>query len=192
MRIIGLTGPTGAGKSSLTAVAEALGFQVIDCDKTARRAVERQSDGLKALVKAFGEDILLANGELDRKALAQKAFKSSLGTELLNKTLFPFITELLIKEFKEEYILLDAPTLIESGLNKKCSVVIAVLADGEKRLERICRRDGLTREEALLRMNAGKDGEFYKQNSDYIIYNNGKTAELEKKFAEILTEIKER
>ncbi|MBR2040179.1 MAG: dephospho-CoA kinase [Clostridia bacterium] len=192
MKIIGLTGPTGAGKSILTATAQSLGFKVIDCDKVARQAVVKDSEGLKALVKVFGADILLENGELDRKALARKAFSSPDNTELLNKTLLPHITALVEKECDSEYVLLDAPTLIESGLNKKCDAVIGVLADREKRLHRICKRDNISREDANLRINAGKPDEFFKENCTVLIYNNGDSAEITEKFAEILTEIKER
>ena len=192
MKIIGLTGPTGAGKSNLTETAQNLGFKVIDCDRVARKAVEKESEGLKALVKVFGTDILLENGELNRKALARKAFATTEQTETLNKTLFPFITELVEKEFDSELILLDAPTLIESGLNKKCDKVIGVWADPEIRLQRICERDGLSLEDAKIRLNAGKDESFYKENTDILIYNNGEIPEFRKEISEILTEIKER
>ena len=192
MKIIGLTGPTGAGKSNLTETAQNLGFKVIDCDKVARQAVVKDSEGLKALVKVFGTDILLENGELNRKALARKAFATLEQTETLNKTLFPFITELVEKEFDSDLILLDAPTLIESGLNKKCDKVIGVWADPEIRLKRICERDGLSLEDAKIRLNAGKDESFYKENTDILIYNNGEIPEFRKEISEILTEIKER
>lgn len=192
MKIIGLTGPTGAGKSNLTETAQNLGFKVIDCDKVARKAVEKGSQGLKALVKVFGADILLENGELDRKALARKAFSTPENTELLNKTLFPFITQLVEKEFDCDLVLLDAPTLIESGLDSKCHKVIGIWADPEIRLERICQRDGLGLEDAKIRLNAGKDESFYKENTDILIYNNGEISEFRKEFEEILTEIKER
>ncbi|MBQ6848140.1 MAG: dephospho-CoA kinase [Clostridia bacterium] len=191
MKIIGLTGPTGAGKSSLTATAKGFGFKVIDCDLLARKAVEKDTEGLKALVSAFGEDILNPNGELDRKALGAKAFKNKENTELLNETLLPCIVKLVEKECDGD-VLLDAPTLIESGLNKKCDAVIGILADREIRLKRITKRDNITEDDAMLRMNAGKPDDFYKENCDYIIYNNGNTAELKSEFAEKLKEIKER
>ncbi len=192
MKLIGITGPTGAGKSSLTEVAGALGFQVIDCDKTARKAVEKGTEGLKEVVKAFGSDILLEDGSLNRKALAKKAFATEENTRLLNKVLLPFITELLKEECKGEYVLLDAPTLFESGMNEKCSAVVGVLADESTRLSRIMARDNISREEAALRMNAGKPDEFYKKNCDYLICNNGDITEFQREFTDILKEIKER
>ncbi len=192
MKMIGLTGPTGAGKSSLTAVAENLGYKVIDCDKTARQAVEKGMDGLKALTKAFGEDILLSDGNLNRKALAKKAFATKENTGLLNKTLLPFISDLIRQECNTEYILLDAPTLFESGLNSECASTIAVLADEDLRLKRIRNRDSITEEEARLRISAGKSDDFYKENADFVIYNNGDITVFTKEFEDILKEIKER
>lgn len=192
MIIIGLTGPTGAGKSSLTPVAEKLGYKVIDCDKTARQAVKKGTEGLMALVRTFGEDILLPDGSLNRKALAQKAFSTPQKTELLNKTLLPFITELVLKECDGDKVLLDAPTLFESGLNLKCTATVGVLADRKTRLARIKIRDNISEVEALIRINAGKTDEFYKENADYIIYNNGECPEFQREFEVILSRYKER
>ena len=191
MIIIGLTGPTGAGKSSLTPVAENRGFKVIDCDKTARQAVEKGTKGLMALVNTFGEDILFSDGSLNRKTLAEKAFSTPEKTELLNKTLLPFITELVLKECEGDKILLDAPTLFESGLDAKCTATIGVLADRETRLERIKSRDNISEVEALTRINAGKTDEFYKENADFVIYNNGDPLEFQREFKDILSKIGE-
>ena len=191
MKIIGLTGPTGAGKSSLKTVAENLGYKVIDCDITARKAVEKGTKGLMALVNTFGEDILFSDGSLNRKALAEKAFSTPEKTELLNKTLLPFITELVLKECEGEKVLLDAPTLFESGLDAKCTATVGVLADRETRIERIKKRDNISEVEALIRINAGKPDDFYKKNADYIIYNNGDPLEFQKEFKDILSKIGE-
>lgn len=191
MIILGLTGPTGAGKSSLKTVAEKLGYKVIDCDITARKAVEKGTKGLMALKIAFGEDILFSDGSLNRKALAQKAFSTPENTELLNKTLLPFITELVLKECEGEKVLLDAPTLFESGLNEKCTATVGVLADRETRIERIKKRDNISEVEALTRINAGKTDEFYKENADFVIYNNGDPLEFQKEFKDILSKIGE-
>lgn len=176
--IIGLTGPTGSGKTTVSKAAKDMGFKVIDCDKLARKAVEKGEEGLKAVVNAFGEDILLANGELNRKELAKKAFSTEEKTELLNKTLLPHIVEKVKAEINGENVLLDAPTLFESGLDSICKYTVAVLSDENIRKMRIINRDGLTEEEALLRMNAGKKDDYYLKKTDNIIYNNGTEAEL--------------
>lgn len=187
--VIGLTGPTGSGKSSASKIAGDFGFQVIDCDKSAREAVEKGAPGLKALTVAFGSGILMPDGTLDRKALASLAFKDRESTELLNKTLLPFVAELVVSRTADKNTLLDAPTLFESGINRICTKTVAVLADREIRLKRIIGRDGLTIKEADLRINAGKTDEFYKKNADYIIYNNGDEEAFFKKFTEIMKEI---
>lgn len=187
--VIGLTGPTGSGKSSVSRIAEDFGFQVIDCDKTAREATEKGTAGLKALVSAFGEEILLPDGNLNRKALAAKAFKNKQSTELLNKTILPYIAELLKKQAAGRDTLLDAPTLFESGVNSICRKTIAVLADREIRLKRIIARDNLTLKEAETRINAGKDEDFYRARADYILYNNGDENAFLKRFSDILKEI---
>lgn len=188
--IIGLTGPTGAGKSSLTTVAEKLGFKVVDCDKLARTAVEKGTKGLKAVVMAFGEDVLDSEGALNRKALAKKAFSSPEKTELLNETLLPHIKELVMSEIeRNSKLLLDAPTLFESGLNKICLKNIAVLADKEIRIERIINRDGIDKDSALLRINAGKTDDFYKENADFVIFNNGNTNDYIREFENIIKNI---
>lgn len=189
--VIGLTGPTGAGKTSACRVAEDMGYTVINCDKVAREATD-DADCLKALSEAFGEDILTADGRLDRKKLAKKAFISCDKTELLNKTVFPYITRLIegkIENAETGKILLDAPTLYESGIDGICTAVVAIFADREVRFSRILSRDGIEESAATLRINAGKPDEFYKERANHIIYNNGGEQELAAEFTEILKRI---
>ena len=185
-RLIGLTGPTGAGKSTLAKKALEMGIQVIDCDKVAREAVVKGSGGLYALTKAFGSDILLLSGELDRKALSKKAFKCKEYTELLNKTLLPFIVDLVKQKINGDTVLLDAPTLFESELWRECAFTVAVLAEPQIRLKRIIERDNISESEASLRMSAGKPDDFYINNADYIIYNNGDGKKLTEEFTKLL------
>ncbi len=191
--VVGLTGPTGSGKTSACAVAEELGYKVINCDTLAREAVEKE-DALLSLTNAFGNDIL-ENGKLNRKALAEKAFKSEDKTELLNKTLLPFVVEIIKEEIQkadEDKILLDAPTLYESGADILCSSVIAVLSSLENRKKRILLRDNITKEAANLRISAGKDDNYYKDKTQHIIYNNGELATFKKEFKEKLKALEEK
>lgn len=190
--IIGLTGPTGSGKSDASKIAKELGFKVIDCDLIARQAVEKGTDGLKDLVNTFGNEILQDDGTLSRKTLANIAFSSKENTELLNKTIFPHITLLIEKELdNSQKILLDAPTLFESGINSICDFTISILADKETRLKRIIERDMIDEESAILRITAGKDDNFYKKNSDYLIYNNEEQDKLFCEFEKIINDITE-
>ncbi len=190
--ILGLTGPTGSGKTSLHAVATELGFTVINCDLVARQATERE-DTLLALADAFGSDIL-EDGRLNRKALAEKAFCCEENTQLLNKTILPFILELIKQEIEKcnnSKILLDAPTLYESGADKLCNAVVAVLSNVENRKQRILSRDNITEAEATLRIGAGKTDEFYKAKTQHILYNDGTLAEFIAHFKALIKKLEE-
>ncbi len=187
--IVGLTGPTGAGKSSAAALCQKLGIKHVDCDLIARKATEKGQKGLSAVCRVFGEDILNPDGTLNRKALAEKAFKDQKSTELLNQTLLPIIKEMVLKEIDCERVLLDAPTLFESGVNEICNKTVAVLSDKEIRLKRILNRDNITKEQALLRINAGKSDDFYKEKCDFVIYNNVEENTFNVDFLNLLKEI---
>lgn len=149
-----------------------MGVKVIDCDQLAREAVLPGTNGLRALVETFGKEILAPDGTLDRKKMAAVAFATREKTELLNRTLLPHVAELVRARLDAERILLDAPTLFESGLDAICDSTLAVLADPAQRLSRIIARDGLTINEAQQRMNAGKPDAYYIERAEHIIYNN--------------------
>ena len=187
-KIIGLTGPTGSGKSYACLVAGTIkSLKVIDCDKIARKAVKKGTKGLDALVKVFSSGILKKDGTLNRRELARRAFSSPENTNLLNETIFPYITELIRGELTDnKNILLDAPTLFESGLDSICDTTIAVLAPTDTRLSRIIARDKISKDDALLRMNAGKPDEFYKTRAEHIIYNDGNLADYTNEILKIL------
>lgn len=189
--VIGLTGPTGAGKSSVTDTAEELGFKIIDCDLLARDAVRKGSDGLADVVKVFGECVLNTDGTLNRKKLAEIAFASPQDTELLNQTLLPHIVKLIRAQIDSPYVLLDAPTLFESGADSLCDEVIVVLSDKKMRKARIMERDGIDEQAAELRINAGKDDDFYIQRTNNIVYNDCELSVLKLKIKKLLNKIME-
>lgn len=189
--VVGLTGPTGAGKSSVTAVAENLGFKIVDCDKLSRVAVEKGSEGLLAVVAAFGDEVLNDDKTLNRAVLAQKAFSTPENTELLNKTLLPYIMTLVKAELDCDLVLIDAPTLFESGADSLCNEVIAVISDEKTRLDRIMARDNIDEEAALLRIKAGKPDEFYIEKTNNIVYNDCELSVLNLKIQKLLTKLME-
>lgn len=170
--ILGLTGPTGAGKSIFSKCAGEFGFTVIDCDGVAREAVGKGMPALTRLCEVFGDEILLKNGELDRRKLALIAFSSPDKTELLNETVLPFIKELVLGRIKGDFVLLDAPTLFESGIDKICDATVAVTAPVAVRKERITKRDGIDCVAADMRISAGKTDDFYRENADIVLENN--------------------
>lgn len=188
--IIGLTGPTGAGKSTVAAVAAQCGYTVIDCDAVAH-TVTAGGEPLAALVREFGEKILRADGTLDRKALAELAFADKAHTARLNRVVLPFVLAELKRQLaalQGERVLLDAPTLYESGANGLCDRVIAVLSDRALRIERIIRRDKISTFMALLRISAGQPDAFYRERADILIENNGTEAEFAETARRILKE----
>ncbi len=188
--ILGLTGQSGAGKSSLHSVAEEYGFLCIDCDKVAH-AVLQQQETVGALAAAFGSGIL-ENGILSRARLAAAAFQSREKTELLNSITLPRIVREIneiIEKSENTKILLDAPTLYESGADKMCNSVVAVLCEREERRKRIIERDNLSEAAAELRLSAEKSDEYYTEKADKIIYNSGNLAEFRQGFRELLNDI---
>lgn len=188
MLVTGLTGKTGAGKSTVASYLKEKGCFVIDGDLVAREIVMPSSPALKELAEAFGKDIILEDGSLDRKALAQKAFSSAEGTALLNRITHPHIKarfeELLAKASKEGFAVavIDAAALLESDCKDLCEKIIVVHADEQIRLERILSRDRITYEQAMTRINGQKDDNYYLRQADIIIFNNADNEALFNEF----------
>ena len=166
---------TGAGKSTVAQTLRLLGCYIIDADVVAREALAKGSDCLEGLAKIFGYDIINEDGQCNRRLLAQRAFADPEATALLNKMTHPWIIQrmqeyiTLYRRNSEGWIVLDAPLLYESGGNKLCGPVVAVTAPADVRLDRIMKRDALTQEEALLRMQAQPEAAFYTEKADYVI-----------------------
>lgn len=191
MKIIGLTGASGSGKST---IAKMFKFPVVDADKAARRAVENK-ECLDKLVENFGEEILNQDKTLNRKELAKRAFACKEKTEELNAITHPFIVKIMndeINAYKQngnKAVILDAPQLFEAHCEKICDIVIGVLADKDIRKKRIMARDNISEEQADLRLSASKSDEFFKEKCDYIIVNNNDTDALKISISKILKEI---
>ncbi len=175
MTVYGLTGKTGAGKSTVAAFLKEKGFYIIDGDVIARHITDKGKPALKFLADYFGEDIINEDGTLNRRLLACRAFLSCENTEMLNSITHPLITEEFEKEIgkavKEGYdkAVIDAAALLESECKNLCSKILVVYAPEEMRLERILSRDGITEEEAKIRMNAQKSDEYYFSHADIIV-----------------------
>ena len=184
MKIIGITGASGAGKSEARKVFELYGIKSIDTDKISREVTAKNSECLKELAEYFSSDILTDNGELDRKKLAGIAFSSAENLKMLNKITHKHIINKcneIITEMKnagEKAVIIDAPLLFESGFNTRCDVIISVVSDLDKKIERIIKRDNITEEQAKIRIQNQKSDEFLRENSDFVIYNNSDYAKL--------------
>lgn len=177
-KIVGLTGQSGAGKSTVAGFIESESVCVISADLLVKQIYSSNAACVRSLAAAFGSDIIDSNGVIIRPSLAKIAFSSKENTQLLNSLVHPFVIAEFLKECKNaadngaKIIVFDAPQLFESNADVFCDVIISVVADANIRTERICRRDGISYEQAQMRINAQLDEQFFKENSDYVIDNN--------------------
>ena len=175
--IYGLTGQTGAGKTTASEILKEKGYLVIDCDIIARRITEKGSPVLDELKKAFGEDIIDENGGLIRSALAKKAFADEKNRQKLNSITHPAITKLSVREINENFrpkmkgVIIDAAAIFDSELVRYCSKMIVVTAPEDERLKRIAERDKINVQAAMLRIKAQPDEEYYKRRADILVRN---------------------
>lgn len=185
MMVVGITGPTGAGKSM---VCRLLGdwerISIIDCDQVARQVVRRGEHCLLDLAVEFSSAIIDKEGELNRKKLAAIVFSDRKKLRKMEQIIYPYIIARIVQELHQQEkagdraVFLDAPTLFQSGANILCQRVVAVLAPPAGRLVRIMERDGLTMEEAKARMASQPGDAFFEKRADHIIRNIGDTPAL--------------
>ena len=195
MIIIGLTGPTGAGKSTVAEALREKGCFVIDADEYARRVMAPGSPVLGQLAACFGGDILSpADGSLIRPLLAKRAFSSPENTKKLNDITHPAITREIFDTVRAaaekgfDICVIDAAALRESGIMERCDAVVAVTAPLAVRLHRILSRDDISLEAAMQRINAQKNEEYYSDKADMIIVNDS-TESLEAGLLTLKSEI---
>lgn len=176
---IGLTGLTGAGKSTAAGLFAQRGFGIVDADAAARRVTEKGSPSLIALASRFGEDILFPDGTLDRAKLASRAFSSRENEQVLNNITHPYILKIMLSEMRGFIdrgisVILDAPLLFESGLDKICDFTVTVVCPESIRLQRLMKRDGIDERAVRERMNAQNKEDYHTSRSNFIIVNDGK------------------
>lgn len=177
MEIIGITGQTGAGKSTICRALVSRGAYHIDADAVAKSLYCKGAPILSNLQDTFGSQILTADGELDRPALAAAAFRDRDSTARLNAIVHPAVTEKIRAILDEQRkagvqcVLIDAIALFESGEAALCDRTVGVIAPEAVRLARITARDGLSEADALLRIRAQHDESFYVSRCDDVIRN---------------------
>jgi len=186
MKVIGLTGPTGAGKSELCACLSRLGIPSINADKVYHQLLTPPSPCLDALAEHFGKNIIKPDGTLNRRLLASIVFAEGAEEELeaLNEITHGFVLA-RIREIIKGYsrascpaVIADIPLLFESDFYKECALNISVLANKLVRIDRIMKRDGLDYSAANERVSAQHPDDFYISRSDAVIYNNSDEAAL--------------
>ncbi len=191
--IIGITGSSGAGKSTVCEILEKkYNSKTINADKIARNLSKKGTKYLNEIVKKFGNEILLDNGELDRKKLANIIYAEEEKRNKLNKITFKYIKKEIkeqIIESNNKIIAIDAPLLIEAKMKNLCDYTIAVVSENKEiQIQRIIKRDGIEKEHALARLNAQQSNEFYIKECDYVIINN---TSLEIQIEKLLGKIKQ-
>ncbi|OBJ04507.1 dephospho-CoA kinase [Mycobacterium alsense] len=179
---IGLTGGIGAGKSALSATFAQCGAVIVDGDVIAREVVEPGTEGLAALVAAFGEDILLPDGALDRPALAAKAFRDDEARGVLNGIVHPLVgkrrAEIIASVAEDAVVVEDIPLLVESGMAPLFPLVVIVHADVDVRLRRLVELRGMAEEDARARIAAQASDEQRRAVADIWLDNSGTQEEL--------------
>ena len=178
---IGLTGGIGAGKSTVAATFAECGGIIVDGDVIAREVVEPGTDGLAQLVEAFGEDILLPDGALNRPALAAKAFVDDEKRAKLNGIVHPLVArrreEILSAVSDDAVVVEDIPLLVETGLAPVFPLVVVVSADEKTRVERLIKR-GMDEADALARIKAQAPEDHRRAIADVLLDNSGPQDEL--------------
>ena len=191
-KLIGLTGQTGAGKSTAAAEFAALGAELVNADELVSALYAEDSPCVKTIAACFGAAIVGKDGGVNRRLLAQRAFSSKENTALLGRLVHPFVTAALFERLrgKTGIVIYDAPQLFESGADVICDRVIAVLADEDIRIRRIIVRDRLTEQQAYSRVRAQYDERFFRENADDLLENNGDEAGLRQSAASLYESLK--
>ena len=178
--ILGLTGGTGAGKSTVLQVVEEMGGSVLDCDKLYHDALDQNED-MRTEIRLSFRNVFTLDGELDRKKLGAAVFSNKDQMARLNRIVYRYLVPMVKEQLasvREGLCAVDAVNLAESGLSRLCDATIAVTAPMEVRVRRIMARDGIEEQYARLRISAQKPDEYYRSKCDYELNNVSDTPEV--------------
>lgn len=195
--IVGLTGGIATGKSLVSAELKRLGARVIDADEIAREVVEPGKPAYVEIVAEFGSPVLNPDATINRKALAERVFSDKEALAKLNGITHPRIRarirerirEEMARAGKNELVIIDVPLLLEGPLKDEVDRIIVVYADEERQLERLEKRNGATREEALRRLASQMPVMEKLKYADYVIDNNGAIEETLSRARELFVEL---
>lgn len=196
MTVVGITGPSGSGKSIAAEFLAVHGFKIIDADKIYADILIPPSVCLDELVSYFGTGILSFDGTLDRKALAAAVFGDENRERLflLNKITHKYVVKRIRNDIQryleqnERGCVIDAPLLIEADLCRDCDFTVAVIADRHTRIDRIVIRDGISENAASQRVDSQKDDSFYITNTDHTVRNDGDVSAVQTEIERIFYE----
>jgi dephospho-CoA kinase len=193
---VGLTGGIGSGKSEVSRRLAALGAVIADADAAAREAVEPGTDGLAEVVGAFGSEVLLPDGRLDRERLGEIVFGDPELRARLNAIVHPKVgarmAELESAAGPDAIVVHDVPLIAENGLAAAYDLVVVVDVPPQTQARRLTRHRGLTPEQAQARMAAQASREERLAIADIVIDNSGTLAELDRQVGELWLELRRR
>jgi dephospho-CoA kinase len=197
MRVVGLTGGIGTGKSTVAAILRELGATVIDADEATRAVQERGSDGLRRLVAEFGEDILTPAGDLDRARLGDLVFRDSEARRRLNGIVHPLVRQWMAERQREAMergdplVVMDIPLLFEARGAGAFDTVLLVYAPDELALRRLVELRGMSEEQARARIAAQLPIEEKRRLATHVIDNTGSPDELRRRVERLWAELSE-
>lgn len=192
--VIGLTGGIASGKSTVSNFLKEMDITVVDADLEARLAVMKGESAYFKIIAEFGEDILLANGEIDRQKLGSIIFHQVEKRQRLNDIVHPEVRQRMsdqvekAKRKNEEVIVLDIPLLFESKLTYMVDKTVLVFVDNETQLKRLIARNNLSVEDAEARIHSQMPLSDKIRLADAVINNNGSIADTKKQLIEILAQ----
>ena len=197
MKVIGITGPSGAGKTTLTSILkENYNTYSIDADEVARKlSSDNKTEYFKEMVKLFGKEVVNTDKSLDRRKIASIIYNNQEKRRKLNKLTFYYVVNNINEQIEKEknnnyqFIAIDVPLLYEAKMEKICDIVIAVVAEDEEKILRICKRDNISKEIAKKRLEIQNNNEFFVKKADFVIHNDGSIENLEKSLKEIIEKL---
>ena len=197
MRLVGLTGGIGTGKSTFATALRELGVPVVDADRLAREAVRRGSPALLRIAREFGPEALGPDGELDRKRMADLVFGDAGARARLEAIVHPEVRRLLAEETARlaaaghELAFYEVPLLYERGLDGEVDCVVVVWASVEAQRARLAARDGLSPEKAEARLAAQMPVDEKARRADAVVTNDGDLEGLRAKAARLLRDLRQ-
>jgi len=194
MRIVGLTGGFGSGKSFVASLFKRLGAKVVDADKLGRKALKKGSAAYKKIVAAFGKKILGPDLSINRKVLAETAFADRKNLAKLNRIVHPGIIRDIVKRIRNaadsEILIVDAPLICETNITGLMNSLIVVKASKKDQIERCSKKFGMRREDICKRMAHQMPLERKVRYADYTVDNSGTKEATNKQVRKIWRELK--
>ena len=193
MRIIGITGGIGSGKSTVSGILGEIGAKIIDADVIARDIVNKDGEVLKELVQCFGQGILDENGQLNRKGLGNLVFGNSRKLKDLNTITHKYIINRMIEIVHVEaeksnaaFLVIEAAVPVVHGFIDLVDETWVVISDVNSRVERVMKRNSLNHREIMDRIESQMSDEGYIEIADKVLYNNKSIDELRKEIKQLI------